>query len=664
MMTDAPLDEIVAPCSPRSAARLTLRPISIERARITGGFWAAWQHDNRAVTAPHAMRWLEKDGVLDNFRRLVDPSVTAERRGWVFCDSDLYKVLEGVGWDLSRGPSEELRRFVAGSVALLESVQEDDGYLNTFVQAGLKERYADLTRGHELYCAGHLIQAGIALARTTGDESLLAIGRRFADHLVAEFGDGRRGDTDGHPEIETALVELYRHTGHRAYLDLARQLVDVRGHGVVGAGLFGPAYFQDTVPVRDQDTVVGHAVRALYLLAGVVDVYLETGEAALLQAARDQWRSMVGEKTYLTGAVGSRFEGEAFGDRFELPPDLIYGETCASIASVMLSWRLLLATGDGAYADLIERVLYNAFAGSTSLGRDGFFYVNPLQRRSPRPPAPAGGKPLRTDAPGTRAEWFDVACCPPNIMRTIASLGGHLATTDDRGMQLHIYTPSSVSAALAAGEVAVSVDTDYPDDGVIRVTVERSPTEPWALSLRVPSWCRRPTLTVAGEPVPAERNALGYVVVERVWAKGDVVVLDLPMPARLTVPHPAVDAVRGEVAIERGPVVFCLESVAGADAGLDLDRVELVIGGDLRVERDPELFGGTTVVRAEGMLRDDSAWDGVGWREISEAPEPDRHPVELTAMPYRLWANRGPSTMRIWVPAEEERSARFSPLSG
>ncbi|MFG1704159.1 glycoside hydrolase family 127 protein [Nonomuraea sp. M3C6] len=648
MTTDAPLDEIVAPCSPRSGARLALRPISIGRARVTGGYWARWQRDNRAVTTPHALRWLEKDGVLDNFRRLVDSSVTAERRGWVFCDSDLYKVLEGIGWDLSRGPSAELSAFVAHSVALLEQVQGDDGYLNTFVQAGLEQRYANLTRGHELYCAGHLIQAGIALTRTTGDESLLAIGRRFADHLVAEFGDGRRGDTDGHPEIETALVELYRHTRERDYLDLAKQLIDVRGHGVIGAGPFGPAYFQDTVPVRDQHTVVGHAVRALYLLAGVVDVYLETGEDALLHAAQSQWRSMVAEKTYLTGAVGSRFEGEAFGDRFELPPDLSYGETCASIAGIMLSWRLLLATGDGAYADLIERILYNAFSGSTSVSRDGFCYVNPLQRRSPRPAAPAGGKPLRTDAPGTRAEWFDVACCPPNIMRTIASLDGYLATTDDHGIQLHLYTPSSVHTELAAGEVAVSVATEYPEDGVIAVTVERSITQPWTLSLRVPSWCHRPALIVAGEHVPVERDARGYVVVERVWAPGDVVVLDLPMPARVTAAHPAVDAVRGQVAIERGPVVFCLESVGGE---LDLDTVELLVGGDLRVERDEELFGGTTVVRLDGRLRDDSAWQGVGWSDVSEIPASSGRPQEVTAIPYRLWANRGPSTMRVWVPA-------------
>ncbi|MEO3870016.1 beta-L-arabinofuranosidase domain-containing protein [Nonomuraea sp. B12E4] len=635
-------EEIVAPCSPRTGAHLTLRPLSMEHVRITDGYWARWQRDNRTVTAPHAMRWLEKDGVLDNFRRLADPAVTAERRGWVFCDSDLYKVLEGIGWDLSHGPSEEFGRFVADSVALLERVREDDGYLNTFVQAGLKERYADLTRGHELYCAGHLIQAGIALARTTGDESLLAVGRRFADHLVAEFGDGRRGDTDGHPEIETALVELYRHTGERAYLDLARQLIDVRGHGVIGPGLFGPAYFQDTVPVRDQDTVVGHAVRALYLLCGVMDVYLETGEDALLRAARRQWRSMVGEKTYLTGAVGSRFEGEAFGDRFELPPDLIYGETCASIASLMLSWRLLLATGDGAHADLIERILYNAFSGSTSLGRDGFFYVNPLQRRSPRPPAPAGGKPLRTDAPGTRAEWYDVACCPPNILRTVASLGGYLATSDDHGVQLHLYMPSSVRA----GEVALSVATRYPEDGVVRVTVERSPASPWALSLRVPAWCRRPSLIVAGESVPVERDERGYAVVERVWAEGDVVVLDLPMPARLTVPHPAVDAVRGQVAIERGPVVHCLESVGGEP---DLDAVEVVAGAEPRVEWDADLFGGTTVVRVEGRLRDDSGWAGDGWREVG-TPASSGRPIELTAIPYRLWANRGSSTMRTWIP--------------
>lgn len=641
----------VAPCVP-SPEHTALRPVGIDRARITGGFWQAWQRDNRSVTAPHAMRWLEKDGVIDNFRRILDPSVAPERLGWVFADSDLYKVLEGIAWDLDRGPAPELERFVEESIDLLERVQAPDGYLNTVVQAGIAERFANLTRGHELYCAGHLIQAGIALARTTGNERLVGVGRRFADYLVAEFGDGRRGDTDGHPEIETALVELSRYTGESAYLRLAQQFIDVRGHGVIGPGLFGPAYFQDTVPVREQTAVVGHAVRALYLISGVIDVYLETGEAALLDAALAQWGSMVAQKLYLTGAVGSRFEGEAFGDPHEVPPDLVYGETCAAIANVMFSWRLLLATGDGRYAELMERILYNAFSASTSLSRNGFFYVNPLHRRSVKPAAPVGGKPLRTDAPGTRAEWFDVACCPPNIMRTIASLGGYLSTTSDRGVQLHLYTQSSIDVTVGDGLVRLSVETDYPDSGTIAVTVDEAPGGEWMLDLRIPSWCTDFSLSVNGAPLAAVRNALGYLVIERAWAAGDVVVLTLELSVRLTVPHPSADAIRGTVAIERGPVVFCLESV-GPD-GIDLDALDLVTTAPLVAKRDESLLGGTVVVRATGRLREQRGWAESGWKSLTDRPASASTNVGVTAIPYRLWANRGPSTMRVWVPLPAE----------
>nr|WP_184829838.1 beta-L-arabinofuranosidase domain-containing protein [Jiangella mangrovi] len=646
--------QVVATCSPLAQEQLALRPLAVTDVRLTGGPWARWQQANRAATIPHGLHWLEKDGVIDNFRRLWGES-DAPRKGWVFCDSDLYKTLEAIGWDLAHGAHAPWDEAVTDAVGLLTKTQEGDGYLNTFVQAGLAGRWADLPRGHELYVGGHLIQAGIAHARVTGDERLLDIGRAFADLLVTEFGrDGRLTGTDGHPEIETALVELYRYTGVRAYLDLAEHLLDVRGHGLLGNGLFGPAYFQDDVPVRSRTEIVGHSVRALYLLAGVVDVYLETGEAALLEAAEAQWRSMVAGKTYLTGAVGSRFEGEAFGDAYELPPDLVYGETCAAIASVMVSWRLLLATGDGKYADLIERILHNAFAASTSADRTAFFYVNPMQRRKARPAPARGTKPLRTDAPGTRADWFDVACCPPNIMRTVASLTGYVATVDDGGVQLHQYLPATV--AWDAGAV-VRVQTEYPRTGTVTVVVDEAPGGSWALSLRVPSWARGgATVTVAGgETTAAAPDARGYHVVTRDWAAGDTVVLELPVEPRLTVPHPGVDAVRGCVAIERGPVVYCLEKPADAAAALpgelvDLTTVAIDPGSELVVVPAPQLGEDVLSIQVDGVEGADPAWDGAGWATLDEAPGPAGRPVTLTAIPYAVWANRGPSELRVWVP--------------
>jgi DUF1680 family protein len=614
------------PVSPRATERLAVHPLGIRDTVVTGGFWGRWQRLNREVTAPHALGWLERDGSLDNLRTLSGP-----HRGLWFSDSDVYKVLEAVAWEMGRVPSEELNGSVTELCAVLRGAQEPDGYLNSFVQAGHEVRWDNLVTSHEMYCMGHLIQAGVAHKRTTGSDELLAIARAAADCILRDFGDQRRKDTDGHPEVEMALVELYRETAHRPYLDLARQLVDARGHGVLEAsGHFDSTYYQDATPVREQSTVAGHAVRSLYLLAGVVDVYLETGEPALLGAAVRQWESMTATKTYLTGAVGSRFDGESFGDEYELPPDLAYGETCATIAAIMLSWRLLLATGEGRYADAIERALHNLLAASTSVERNAFFYNNPVQRRVARPAAPADTRPQRAEAPGTRPHWFACACCPPNIMRTVASLGAYVATVDALGIQVHQYVPSTVDAPVAA----LTMATEYPADGTVTVTVDRSSASPWTLALRVPAWCRGATVSVNGAPEPATPDAKGYLTLTRSWHAGDVVTLELPMPVRLTVAHPSVDAVRGAVAIERGPVVYCLESQDQPD-GVHLDHVELLVDEPLRETVRDDLPGGPAlVVTATGLDRDDSS----GRR------------VTLTAIPYHLWANRGPSAMRVFIP--------------
>jgi len=642
-----------SPVAPLASAQTTLRPLALDQVVLTVGDWKDWQVANRRVTTPHALRWLEADGSVDNLR-LVGPKGLPghQRRGPLFTDSDVYKFLEGVGWDLGLGASPELQAITDELVAVLADAQGEDGYLNSFVQAGFAKRWGNLVNGHELYCVGHLIQAGVAHARSTGRDELLTIARRAADCLVADFGDGRRDDTDGHPEIEMALVELYRETGEQAYLDLAGQLVDARGHGVFNrdpSASFDLAYYQDATPVRDETTVVGHAVRAVYLVAGVVDVYIETGEQALLESALRQWESMTATKTYVNGAIGSRFEGEAFGDSYELPPDLVYGETCATIANIMLSWRLLLVTGQSRFADAIERALYNLFAASTSVGRTGFFYNNPAQRRSAQPAAPTDTRPRRADAPGTRPAWFECACCPPNIMRTIASLGGYVATSDADGVQLHQFMPVTVAATTAAGPIGLTVGTDYPATGAVTVTITGSPDSPWTLSIRRPSWSPEVSIEVNGEPVAAVVDDRGYLEVTRSWSVGDLVHLHVDSSVRLTVSHPSADAVRGTVAVERGPVVYCLESV-DQPADISLDHVE--IAPDAVFGQQAKEIAGqvVTVVTVPGSVRDDRGWGGSGWATLGEEPTSPRRDVELTFIPYALWANRGPSTMRVFVP--------------
>jgi DUF1680 family protein len=630
--------------------RLAVHPLGLDQVRLTGGFFGDWQRANRDVTAPHALSWLEKDGSVDNLRR-IGAGQPGPHHGMWFSDSDVHKVLEALSWDLGRAPSAQLESAVAGLIEVLHNAQRSDGYLNSYVQGGFEVRWDNLVMSHELYCMGHLIQAGVAHHRATGRADLLDIAAAAADCVVRDFGDNQRKDTDGHPVIETALVELYRETGRRAYLDLALQLINVRGYGVLNPkGHFDSPYYQDATPVRQQTTVVGHAVRALYLLAGVVDVYLETGEQALLDSAMRQWDSMVATKLYLTGAVGSRFEGESFGEEYELPPDLVYGETCATIASMMVAWRLLLATGESRFADAMERALYNLVAGSTSVQRNAFFYNNPAQRRVARPAAANDGRQQRAEAPGTRPEWFQCACCPPNIMRTVASLAAFVATHDASGLQLHHFLPASVTAPVGAGLVALSVRTAYPDDGAVRITLDDATEGEWTLALRLPRWCREFELTVNGDLVEVSANGRGYLELTRRWQAGDVVAYTMAMPPRFTVAHPAVDAVHGMAAIERGPVVYCFESV-DQPSTVDLNHVELRVDEAMTEELDANLPGGAAVVaRVPAVARDDSNWGRTGWATLGDEPARRDTDVMLTAIPYHLWANRGPSVMRIFTP--------------
>jgi uncharacterized protein len=519
----------------------TVRPLGTEHVQIEAGYWADRQRINREETLLAGHRQLERTGTLDNLR-IAAGRLAGTFRGLVFVDSDVYKWLEAVSWELARGPTPELARLAAETIDVIAAAQQEDGYLNSYYQIVAPDRrFTDPQMGHELYCAGHLIQAAVAHARATGSTALLQVAVRFADYLDDMFGPGRRPYLEGHPEIEMALVELYRLTGRERYLKLAGHFIDQRGYGLVGPVSFGAAYYQDHRPVRDASTVTGHAVRALYLCAGVTDAYLETGDETLLAAQVRQWDDMVSKKLYLTGGVGSRHRDEAFGDPYELPPDRAYCETCAAIASVMWSWRLLLATGEARYADLIERTLYNGFAAGLSLDGRSYYYTNPLHVRS-------GHETQSSQGSGTAARrepWYTCACCPPNIMRLISSLGHYLATTDDDGVQIHQYVAGTVRTGATDGPAAtLRVRTDYPWSGSVQIDVEETADEEWALSLRTPAWSHHTTVSVEGSDAAAEHDQRGYLRIRRRWRPGDRVSLELDLAARLTAPHPRVDAVR------------------------------------------------------------------------------------------------------------------------
>ncbi|HEV7215069.1 MAG TPA: beta-L-arabinofuranosidase domain-containing protein, partial [Chloroflexota bacterium] len=422
-----------------------LQPLPLTAAQVANEFWAPRLDMLREVTLPEQFAQCERSGRIDNFRRAAG-KIGGEFQGLYFNDSDVYKWLEAASYALAGRRDPQLEHTVDAVIAELAAAQQPDGYLNTYFaleRAG--ERWSDLLHKHELYCAGHLLQAAVAHQRATGKRTLLDVAIRYADLICRTFGPNARHATDGHEEIELALVELYRTTGNRTYLDRARFFLDQRGQRP--PVLNGTAYLQDHLPVREQREVVGHAVRAAYLACGIVDVYAETGEDALAQAAERLWESAFERKAYITGGLGARHEGEAFGADYELPNERAYAETCAAIGGFLWSWRLLLTTGEARYADWMETALYNGILSGLSLDGTQYFYVNPLADRGDH----------------RRQSWFSCACCPPNLARLLMSLPGYLASASADGLWLHLYAAGSVQATLPDGDtLALEIATRYP----------------------------------------------------------------------------------------------------------------------------------------------------------------------------------------------------------
>ncbi len=622
---------------PVSPSTGVLRPLDLHEVNVTGGFWRDFQQLNATVMIRHAEDWMERVGWIGNFDAAVEGRLPADRQGREFADSDVYKLMEAMAWEIGRTGDAELEARFQALVDRIEPVQEEDGYLNThFGRPGQQPRYSDMEWGHELYCFGHLVQAGVARGRTHGRDRFVDIAIRAADHVCETFGPDGLDTICGHPEIEPALAELARYTGERKYLDQARLFVERRGHGRLGEIDFGPEYFQEDVPVRDAEVLRGHAVRALYLAAGAIDVAVETGDEELLGAVTRQMSRTVARRTYLTGGMGAHHEGESFGDDFELPPDRAYSETCAGVGAAMVGERLLLATGDPVHADLVERVLLNVVATSPAQDGHGFFYTNTLHQREPGTWA-AADKVAARAASSLRAPWFAVSCCPTNVARTVASFGTFVATADDDGVQLQQLATAEVRTTLPDGcPVALDVETDYPHDGRVRVTVREDATRAWTLRVRVPSWATvGAVLRVDGQETTVMP---GYAEVRRAFRAGDVVELDLPVRARWTWADPRVDAVRGQVAVERGPLVMALEST---DLGEDVNLAAVEVGA-APLERDGQVL---VPVRTSAPAERD-------WPFAAEPTRPDtvEHVALVPLVPYHRWGNRGPSTMRVWIP--------------
>ncbi len=632
---------------PRAGA---LKPLAPGDIQITGGFWHDLQRLNASAIIPHCLEWVERTGWLSNFDRAADGSLGGDHAGIEFVDSEVYKLLEAMAWEIGSDTAGELSATYRDIVDRVAAAQERDGYLHTsFGRPGQPARLSNLEWGHELYCFGHLLQAAVARLRCGHDDELPAVARRLADFLVAEFGDHGRLAIGGHPQIEVALAEFGRATHNQAYIDLAHTLVQRRGRGLLQAIEYGQEYFQDDQPVRQARVLRGHAVRALYLAAGALDVGLDKGDTALVEAVTNQYQATLARRTYITGAMGSHHRDEAFGDDFELPHDRAYAETCAAIGSVMVSWRLLLSSGDAAYGDVIERTLLNAVLASPREDGKAFFYSNTLHQRTPGSPPPVNVTSPRAQS-SMRAPWFDVSCCPTNVARTLASAHLYFATRTSAGLQIHQYADLNATAQVAGENLTISVATGYPYSGEVTLTVQAAPNSPVEIALRVPAWAQaEATWSVEGDGL-ATTFRDGYLRVSGVVTTDTRVALSLPMAPRVTRPDARIDDVRGQVAIERGPLVLALESVDLPD-GIDTEDVEIDVTAP--VESTPTGARITLRRRANPDVRG---------RTTANAPRSEVAATTFVAdlTPYARWANRGPSTMRVFLPVAREEAPRTS----
>jgi len=611
-----------------------LIPLAFKEVLLRDGFWAALRATTRREAIPYGYQKLLDSGAISNFEVAAGKRDGAFRN-MRFADSDLYKWLEAASYELANSWDDEIASKVAACIELAAKAQRSDGYLNTYYQLGdIEKRWTNLRHDHELYCAGHMFQAAVAHYRCTGKTSFLEVSRRFADHIDETFGPGRLESVPGHPEIEMALVELYRTTGESRYLDLSRFFIDYRGRGLIG----GSSYYQDHCPVRETREMAGHAVRQLYLTSGMTDLFLETGESALLETLNRLWVDMTTEKMSITGGVGARHDLESFGESYELPNDRVYNETCAQIAGVMWNWRMLLATGECRFADLMEWTLYNGVISGISLDGRSFFYPNPLMSRG------------RIE----RSGWFDCACCPPNVMRTLASLHNYFATKDADGLQIHLYDNCEIETSLSEDErVKLVLETEYPWNPDVKLTVKAAPEaseiSDWTLSMRIPGWSSRPRIVVNGTEHGGDLEPGSYAEIRRTWRTGDTVELALTMTPVFHEAHPYVEPARGCVALTRGPLVYCLEEcdqesgVKVMDCGIETDTPP-------QQQWREDLLGGVMMLSGEGTLARREDWRGKLYRRVEVGKVPSRTNVTLKAIPYYAWANRGKHPMSVWIP--------------
>lgn len=611
------------------------RPLPFSEVDITDGFWHSRLETNRRVTLRANLDKCAETGRIDNFRKAAG-EIPGAHLGLHFNDSDVFKVIEGVALDLQLRPDPALQAEVETIIGHIAAAQEPDGYLYTtrtidpdhpHKYAG-PERWSELVVSHELYNLGHMYEAAVAWSDATGSRSLLDVSLRSFELVNATFGPDALRDVPGHQEIELGLVKLYRLTGERRFLDQARFFLDERGQAngrELQLNYGNPAYMQDHLPVREQREALGHAVRATYMYAAMTDVAALDGDEAMAEASRALWRNVSGRKLALTGGIGARHHGEAFGDEYELPNLSAYNETCAAIGNIFWNQRLFQLDGAARYLDVLERTLYNGFLAGIDLGGDRFFYVNPL--------AADGVTDFNRDDSFERQPWFSCSCCPTNVIRLLPALGGMVYAQHDDQLYVNLFISNQAGADVAGVPVGLQLDTSWPWAGDVRLQLRPERPLRFTLKLRVPG-------PVLGQPVPGDlyrylndrpgelqlrvNGAIqeaqvqgGYLALTREWQPGDVVELHMELPLRRVVAHPQVAELTGRVALERGPLVYAAEGVDNGGRALEIPLPDEL---QLAPETRPDLTGGVTVLRGEGVM----------------------------LVPYYAWGHRGVGEMNVW----------------
>lgn len=638
------------------------QPLDFSKVRIDDRFWKPRLETNRKVTIPLEYRICKKTGRIDAWNWKPGRPF----RPHIFWDSDLAKWMEASAYTLAVHPDRSLEKKLDAVIAMMAKAQLPDGYLNShYIRVEPDKRWTNLRDCHELYCAGHLMEAAAAYFQATGKRRFLDIMCRYADHIEATFGrePGKKRGYCGHEEIELALIKLYKATRNPRYLKLSKYFIDERGRRPhyfdhearlrgdekkPSHGTSDHNHCQAHSPVRKQTVAEGHAVRAMYLYSGMADVAAETGDETLLRACHALWQNMTERRMYITGGIGSYARDESFSFDYDLPNEEAYAETCAAISLVFWASRMSNLEPDRRYADVMERALYNGVLSGISLDGKHFFYGNPLavspaKYRFVQRIGQAGGF-----MGPTRQRWFDCACCPPNAARLLASLGEYLYSLNDREIYVHLYVQSRAEMTVAGKAVTLVQKTNYPRDGKIKITIQPSSGVSenkkinFTLALRIPAWCRNYGLRVNGKSAKVPVSSCGYVKLARDWQFGNEIELTLPMPVEEIEAHPGVRHNCGRVALQRGPLVYCLEET---DNGPELNDLALLKNPHWKIMSDRQMPGGIPVITGQAVRRSVKLWKN----RLYQPVKTPREKTAIKAVPYCLWNNRGMGEMLVWI---------------